>query len=98
MAYRSFGSCSRLVVPSTMLEIGAAGLTLCPEAMVADLVSLPKELLEAQLSEENERDDNHAMDCKQRNREEKKNESHGRSYHQGDGPPLGGYRGIRIDS
>jgi hypothetical protein len=81
-----------------MLGIGAAELTLCPEAMVADLVSVPNELLEAQLSEGNERDHNHKKDCKHKNREEKKNESPGRSYHQCDGPLLGGYRGIRIDS
>jgi hypothetical protein len=65
--------------------------------MVVDLVSLPNEMLEAQLSEENERDHNHEMDCKQKNRGEKKNESPGRSYRQAGGPSLGGYRGIRID-
>jgi hypothetical protein len=41
----------------------AVRLTLCPEDILADLVGLPNELFEAQLSEEGKGNCNHGMDC-----------------------------------
>jgi len=71
--------------------MGTAKPTLCPEDIVLDLVRLPNKLLEAQLSGKEKRNYNHEMDFKQKNREEKRNETFRRSYRQCDGPPLGGY-------